>query len=47
MNVCMMCCPAAPAQAVGRVYQTEAEIFQSNPLFGGFSKLKRAGDSIK
>ncbi|WIA12849.1 hypothetical protein OEZ85_006475 [Tetradesmus obliquus] len=34
-------------QAVGRVYQTEAEIFQSNPLFGGFSKLKRAGDSIK
>eukprot|EP00879_Flechtneria_rotunda_P003204 GHRR01003427.1.p2 GENE.GHRR01003427.1~~GHRR01003427.1.p2 ORF type:complete len:176 (+),score=88.81 GHRR01003427.1:1064-1591(+) len=34
-------------QAVGRVYQTEAEISQSNPLVGGFNKLRRAGDNIK
>lgn len=32
---------------VGKVYQTEADIFQSNPLLGGLGRLKRTGDSIK
>lgn len=32
---------------VGKVYQTEAEIFQSNPLLGGLGRMRRAGDSIK
>eukprot|EP00878_Enallax_costatus_P008642 GHUV01009036.1.p1 GENE.GHUV01009036.1~~GHUV01009036.1.p1 ORF type:complete len:359 (+),score=119.55 GHUV01009036.1:44-1078(+) len=32
---------------VGKVYQTEAEIFQSNPLMGGLGRMRRAGDSIK
>eukprot|EP00775_Hariotina_reticulata_P004774 gene4774-5024_t len=34
-------------QAVGRVYQTEADIHQGNPLLGGLTKLRRAGDNIK
>jgi hypothetical protein len=33
--------------AVGRVYQTEADIHQGNPLMGGLTKLRRAGDNIK
>lgn len=34
-------------QTVGRVYQTEADIYQGNPLLGGLGKLRRAGHSIK
>jgi hypothetical protein len=34
-------------QTVGRVYQTEADIFQGNTLMGGLVKLRRAGHSIK
>jgi hypothetical protein len=34
-------------QTVGRVYQTEAEIYQGSPLMGGLGKLRRAGTSIK
>jgi hypothetical protein len=34
-------------QTVGRVYQTEADIYSGSPLSGGLSKLRRAGHSIK
>lgn len=34
-------------QTVGRVYQTEADIYQGNPLLGGLGKLRRAGNSIR
>ncbi|KAF8067261.1 ATJ10 [Scenedesmus sp. PABB004] len=32
---------------IARVYSTEAEVFGANPLLGGLTKLRRAGDSIK
>lgn len=34
-------------QTVGRVYQTEADIYQGNALLGGLGKLRRAGHSIR
>lgn len=34
-------------QTVGRVYQTEADIYQGNPWMGGLGKLRRAGNSIR
>lgn len=34
-------------QTIGRVYQTEADIYQGNALLGGLGKLRRAGNSIR